>query len=31
MALTIHGYLTLPVGRESKNLPVVVNPHGGPW
>jgi len=29
--LTIHGYLTLPVGRESKNLPVVVNPHGGPW
>ena len=29
--LTIHGYLTLPVGRQSKNLPVVVNPHGGPW
>ncbi|MFN5334325.1 MAG: S9 family peptidase, partial [Bacteroidota bacterium] len=29
--LTIHGYLTLPVGREAKNLPVVVNPHGGPW
>jgi dipeptidyl aminopeptidase/acylaminoacyl peptidase len=29
--LTIHGYLTLPVGRESKNLPVVINPHGGPW
>lgn len=29
--LTIHGYLTLPVGREPKNLPVVVNPHGGPW
>ena len=29
--LTIHGYLTLPVGAEPKNLPVVVNPHGGPW
>ncbi len=29
--LTIHGYLSLPKGREPKNLPVVVNPHGGPW
>lgn len=29
--LTIHGYLTLPTGVEHKNLPVVVNPHGGPW
>ncbi|MGB3852693.1 MAG: S9 family peptidase [Tunicatimonas sp.] len=29
--LTIHGYLTLPVGAEAKDLPVVVNPHGGPW
>jgi dipeptidyl aminopeptidase/acylaminoacyl peptidase len=29
--LTIHGYLTLPVGRDPKNLPVVVHPHGGPW
>ena len=29
--LTIHGYLTLPLGREAKNLPVVINPHGGPW
>lgn len=29
--LTIHGYLTLPVGREPKNLPVIINPHGGPW
>ncbi len=28
--LTIHGYLTLPQGK-SKNLPCVVNPHGGPW
>ena len=29
--LTINGYLTLPVGREAKNLAVIVNPHGGPW
>ena len=29
--LTIHGYLTLPKGRVAKNLPIVVNPHGGPW
>ncbi len=29
--LTIHGYLTLPLGCEAKNLPVVINPHGGPW
>ena len=29
--LTIHGYLTLPRGRDPKSLPVVVNPHGGPW
>ena len=29
--LTIHGYLTLPKGLKSKNLPVVINPHGGPW
>jgi len=29
--LTIHGYLTLPKGIEAKNLPVVINPHGGPW
>lgn len=29
--LTIHGYLTLPLGSDGKNLPVVVNPHGGPW
>ena len=28
--LTIHGYLTLPVGVPAKDLPVVVNPHGGP-
>ena len=29
--LTINGYLTLPKGRNNTNLPVVVNPHGGPW
>jgi dipeptidyl aminopeptidase/acylaminoacyl peptidase len=29
--LTIHGYLTLPQGLKPKKLPVVVNPHGGPW
>ena len=29
--LTIHGYLTLPRGVGPKSLPVVINPHGGPW
>lgn len=30
--LIIHGYLTLPVGRENaKGLPVVIYPHDGPW
>ena len=29
--LTINGYLTLPKGVAAKNLPVVINPHGGPW
>ena len=29
--VTIHGYLTLPKGVDAKNLPVVINPHGGPW
>ncbi|WP_237690864.1 alpha/beta fold hydrolase [Paenibacillus caui] len=29
--LTLHGYLTLPKGKDPKNLPLVVNPHGGPW
>ena len=29
--LTIHGYLTIPVGSDGKNLPVIINPHGGPW
>lgn len=29
--LTLNGYLTLPKGKEAKDLPLVVNPHGGPW
>ena len=32
--LTIHGYLTLPKGysmETAQNMPIVVNPHGGPW
>jgi dipeptidyl aminopeptidase/acylaminoacyl peptidase len=29
--LKINGYLTLPVGHGDKNLPCIVNPHGGPW
>jgi dipeptidyl aminopeptidase/acylaminoacyl peptidase len=29
--MTIHGYLTLPVGREPKNLPLIIHPHGGPY
>ena len=28
--LTIHGYLTIPNGSDGKNLPMIVNPHGGP-
>lgn len=28
--LTINGYLTLPVGKTGKNLPVVILPHAGP-
>jgi dipeptidyl aminopeptidase/acylaminoacyl peptidase len=29
--LTIHGYLTTPVGGEAKNMPTVLLVHGGPW
>ena len=29
--LIIHGYLTLPRELPSRDLPVVINPHGGPW
>lgn len=28
--IELHGYLTLPNGKVDKNLPLVVNPHGGP-
>jgi len=27
----LHGWLTLPKGDEGKNLPLIVNPHGGPY
>jgi dipeptidyl aminopeptidase/acylaminoacyl peptidase len=29
--LDLHGYLTLPVGTEQTNLPLVLLVHGGPW
>ncbi|MBN2520040.1 MAG: S9 family peptidase [Bacteroidales bacterium] len=29
-SLTIHGYLTIPIGQKPKKIPVVVHPHGGP-
>ncbi len=29
--LAIHGYLTVPPKSDKKDLPVVLNPHGGPW
>jgi dipeptidyl aminopeptidase/acylaminoacyl peptidase len=29
--MTIHGYLTLPAGLAPRNLPLVINVHGGPW
>ncbi len=30
--LTIPGYLTLPINyKKGDKLPVVINPHGGPW
>jgi dipeptidyl aminopeptidase/acylaminoacyl peptidase len=28
--LTLHGYLTLPPNSSGKNLPLIINPHGGP-
>lgn len=28
--LPLHGYLTTPIGRDAKGLPLVVLPHGGP-
>jgi dipeptidyl aminopeptidase/acylaminoacyl peptidase len=29
--LTIHGYLTFPVGEPRRDLPAVLSVHGGPW
>ncbi|MEM9530926.1 MAG: S9 family peptidase [Pseudomonadota bacterium] len=29
--MTIHGYLTMPTNGQTENLPLIVNPHGGPW
>ena len=29
--IEVHGYLALPAGREPRNLPLVLNVHGGPW
>lgn len=29
--LTIKGYLTIPKGSDGKKLPLIVNPHGGPF
>ncbi|WP_028919596.1 S9 family peptidase [Pseudoxanthomonas suwonensis] len=28
--MLVHGYLTIPNGSDGKNLPLIVNPHGGP-
>jgi len=28
--VTLHGYITVPYGSSGKNLPLIVNPHGGP-
>ncbi len=28
---SLYGYITLPPRRDPKNLPLVVNPHGGPF
>lgn len=29
--LTLHGYISFPPGVSRKNLPLVLNVHGGPW
>ncbi len=29
--LVVHGYLTLPPGQQARNLPLVLDVHGGPW
>lgn len=28
--MRLYGYLTIPAGSDGKNLPMIVNPHGGP-
>ena len=28
---TLHGFLSIPAGSSGKDLPLVVNPHGGPF
>jgi dipeptidyl aminopeptidase/acylaminoacyl peptidase len=29
--MTIHGYITYPPGKEKRDLPLVLDVHGGPW
>jgi dipeptidyl aminopeptidase/acylaminoacyl peptidase len=29
--MTIHGYATFPLNKPRRNLPMVLNVHGGPW
>jgi len=29
--MEVHGYLAIPPGVEPRNLPLVLNVHGGPW
>jgi len=28
--LSLHGYITVPAGSSGRNLPLIINPHGGP-
>jgi dipeptidyl aminopeptidase/acylaminoacyl peptidase len=28
--LALHGYITIPKGSTGRNLPLIINPHGGP-
>jgi dienelactone hydrolase len=28
---TLHGYVSVPPGRDPRSAPLVVKPHGGPW
>ena len=29
--LALHSYLTVPPGKDARNLPLILNVHGGPW